>query len=86
MSEDMRGMNDGQIQSVFSALGRIEQKIDGHTDWMKKHVEDDKLMAVDIKALQVSHARQKGFLTALTALGSVLGAGVGYAIDIFKSH
>ena len=84
MNEDaMRGMRDDQIERVFGSLARIEQKIDGHSEWMKSHVADDKIMADNIAKLQVSHARQKGFLTAISAVGTVIGAGVGYAIDIF---
>lgn len=82
MSEDNRGMNDNQIMQVFGALGRIEQKIDGHTEWMKKHVADDAVMAADIQKIQLSNARQKGVLAALTTVGTVLGAGVGYAVDL----
>ena len=84
MNDDaMRGMRDDQIERVFGSLARIEQKIDGHSEWMKSHVAEDKLMAADIKGLQISHSRQKGFLTAVSAIGTVLGAGVGYAIDLF---
>lgn len=75
-------MNPDQIAQVFGALGRIEQKIDGHTDWMRKHVADDAVMAQDIKSLQLTQARQRGFLTAISAVGTVIGAGVGYAIDL----
>lgn len=75
-------MNPDQIAQVFGALGRIEQKIDGHTDWMRKHVADDAIMAQDIKSLQLSQARQRGFMTAISAVGTVIGAGVGYAIDL----
>jgi hypothetical protein len=81
MSED-QGMNPDQIERVFGALGRIEQKIDGHTSWMEKHVADDRLMANDIVLLKERAARQRGFITALTAMGSVIGAVAGYAVDL----
>jgi len=84
MSEDMRGMTDNQIERVFGALARIEQKIDGHTTWMVQHVADDALMAADIVKLKERAARQRGFITALTAMGSVLGAIAGYAVDLFS--
>jgi hypothetical protein len=78
-----QGMNPDQIAAVFSSLGRIEQKMDSHTEWMKNHVAEDKLMAADINKLQMAGARQRGVLAALTGVGTVLGAGIGYAIDLF---
>jgi len=78
---DEHGMNSDQIAQVFGALGRIEQKIDSHTQWMTKHVADDALMAKDIESLKLSHARQKGFMTALAGVGSVIGAGIGYLAE-----
>ncbi len=74
-------MNEGQIERVFSALGRIEQKIDGHTMWMINHVAEDAKMAADIKALQMSGARQRGFTTAVAAVGAAVGTGVGWLVQ-----
>jgi hypothetical protein len=70
-----------QISNQSAANGA---KVDGLSTWLTKHVADDKLMADDIKALTMSSARQKGFLSALAGAGGLLGAGVGYAIDLIS--
>jgi hypothetical protein len=76
-------VSDEVMGEIMRSLGRIEQKIDGHTIWMTQHVADDKLMAADIQKLQLGASRLRGVITALSAVGTVLGAGVGYAIDAF---
>ena len=86
---DDRGMNDSQIERVFGSLARIEQKIDGTTEWMKSHSQEDKRafesMGDKLTGLQVAHSRQKGFLSALAAIGSVVAGIVGYVIEYFVS-
>lgn len=66
------------MNEVMRSLGRIEQKIDGHTLWMQKHVADDALMAVDIKGLQIAQAASKGSRRTWSILGNVF-AGVSAA-------
>jgi hypothetical protein len=88
MSADDRGMSDTQIERVFGALGRIEQKIDGTNGWMKEHAEATansfKEVSEKVAKLEIGHARQKGVLAALAGVGSVLGAGIGYAVDLLR--
>jgi hypothetical protein len=78
-------MNPDQIERVFGALSRIETKIDTAASSLQQHVADDKEVAKAlfgrIETLQLSHARQKGALTVLGTVGSMLGAGVGYLIE-----
>ena len=62
----------GQLQATAAANGKS----------FSEHVVADSFMAQDIKTLQLSQARQRGFLTAISAVGTVIGAGVGYAIDL----
>ena len=85
MSDEQHGMSGDQIERVFGTLARIEQKIDGHTkwttEWTQKHEVSDAQMAGDIKKLEMSSARQRGFMTALAAVGSVIGAGIGYLAE-----
>lgn len=80
-----QGMNPDQIERVFGALGRIEQKLDGHIDSVEKHVQHDqdvhKLLFDRVETLQFAHAKQKGFFSAIAAVGSVVGAGIGYVIE-----
>lgn len=79
------GMSGEQIERVFGTLSRIEQKIDSHIDVMEKHTAHDETVHVAlfsrVEALQLSHAKQRGFITAVVSLGSIVGAGVGYAIE-----
>lgn len=79
------GMNPEQIERVFGALARIEQKIDGHVGTVTAHIDHDekvqKALFERIETLQLASAKQKGALTVLGALGSMLGAGVGYLIE-----
>ena len=87
----MEGMNPEQIERVFGALARIEQKIDGHAETMESHARHDETVHAAIFArvetLQLSHARQKGFITAVASLAGLLSAGVVYTIQkILGSH
>lgn len=80
-------MNVDQIERVFGALGRIESKLDSHVDTVEKHVAHDetiqKLLFERIETLQLSHARQKGFVTALVAAGSAIAGAIGWALEYF---
>lgn len=64
-------------------LGRLEGKVDGHAEKLASHIEDDKLLESSIQKLQISQARQRGFIAAVSTIGPVIGAGIGYAIDVF---
>ena len=70
-----------QVAQVFAALGRIEQKVEDTKSSLVQHAQDDKAMAVDIRTIQLRLAKQRGFMTALTSVGSVVGAGVGYLVE-----
>jgi hypothetical protein len=77
-------MNDDDFRiTVATALGRIEQKIDGYSVQLAAHIADDKALGAEVSKLQLGAARQRGVIAALTTVGTVLGAGVGYAIDAF---
>ena len=80
---DEHGMSGDQIERVFGALGRIEEKIDNHTSWMERHVKDDEGVEKRVGELELRAARQKGFLGALAGVGGVIGAGVGYLAEYF---
>ncbi len=85
MSE--RGMSDDQIERVFGALARIEQKQDSNAQKWDAHEKLHAVVEEDILKLKLSAAKQRGVIAAVAGMGSALGAGVGYAIDIFsKAH
>jgi hypothetical protein len=68
---DLKG-DMGEMKGTLVAQGKA----------FADHIVADAMMAKDIGKLQQSNARQRGFLTALGAVGTALGAGVGYAVDI----
>jgi hypothetical protein len=79
------GMTIEQIERVFGALSRIETKIDSHVDHMEAHVANDQTvhtaLYARVESLQLAHARQKGFFSALAAGGSAIGAAIGFVIE-----
>lgn len=78
-------MSDEVLLEMSRTLGRIEGKLDSNAAALVQHVEDDKVVAKAlferIEVLQAGSNRQKGALTVLGAVGSMLGAGVGYLIE-----
>ena len=78
MSADNDTMNE-----IMRSLGRIEQKIDNHTTWMSAHVDEDKVVAEKVEVIRLTLSRQRGFMSALAAVGAFLGAAIGYAIEYF---
>jgi hypothetical protein len=83
------GMSSDQIEKVFSALSRIEANGANTAAWMAEHAKSDKEMfeklGDKITDLRLSHSRQKGFLTAIAGVGSVVAGIVGYVIEFFVS-
>jgi hypothetical protein len=73
------------LYDIQKALGRIEQKVDSSTDMMKTHIAEDKTSFATVDAgldiLRLASAKQKGFLSAVGAVASVIGAAMGYLID-----
>lgn len=57
-------------------IGEIKASSSANTATLDRH-------ATSISDLQMSHARLKGFAGALSVVGSVLGAAVGYAAEFF---
>jgi hypothetical protein len=49
---------------------------------MTSHVAENKALEADVRKLEIGAARQKGVMAALAGVGSLLGAGVGYAVDL----
>lgn len=74
-------MSDEILYQIQNSLGRIEQKIDSHITSFKQHELSDATYYKAIDDLRLNSARQKGFISALVSVGSVLGAGIGYLIE-----
>ncbi len=82
-----RGMNDDQIERVFGALARIEEKQDSVAQYIQTHAVEHKEINEEISKIKLAAARQRGWIAGVTGVGSLLGAAAGYAIDIFsKAH
>jgi hypothetical protein len=66
-------------------LGRLEGKVDGHASTLATHIADDKVndaaLTAALQKIQISQARQRGFVAALSTVGAVIGAGLGAGID-----
>jgi hypothetical protein len=79
------GMTGDQIEKVFSALSRIETKLDGHVEALATHISHDdtvnKALFERIEVLQVGMAKQKGFVAAMGAVGGGVIAALGYIAD-----
>jgi hypothetical protein len=75
----------GVLGDIQQSLGRIEQKVDGTSAWMHQHALDDKTQFEEISSkvdtLRIAGAKQRGFISALGAVGTAVGAGVGYLIE-----
>ncbi len=67
-------------------VGALLGSVENLSKVLGKHIEDDKGMASDISEIQLRQARQKGAIAAVTGLGSIAGAVIGYAISIWSHH
>ena len=66
-------------------LGRLEGKVDGHGAALTAHAASDEKIqtaaAEAISRLQLSQAKQRGFIAAVATIGGVIGAGIAPVID-----
>jgi hypothetical protein len=65
-------------------MGRIEGTVKGFGEKLAEHIVDDKLLAASVHKLQLSQARQRGFVAAISTVGAVVGAGIGAVVDYFS--
>ena len=80
------------LLDIKKDLGDTGARITSTTELLAQHIADDKALLngvrTDITTIQMQGAKQRGFLAALTSVGSVLGAGVGYLVEraMFSHH
>ena len=84
-------VTNGDLMSVLldvkQDIGALKQAQAGHSAWMDKHLKDDAIIAASVQKLQLAHARQRGFISAVAAIGSALGAGLAtVASKVFFGH
>ncbi len=90
--------NEVSNADIFNALmnmrgdiSRVEGKIDGHSTTLKTHISDDKVthaaLVASVRDLQISQARQRGFITGISALGGIIGTAITLGVKyFFGSH
>jgi hypothetical protein len=83
MSEVSNGDIYNLLVNMRGDLGRLEGKVDGHASKLSDHIEDDRRLTDAVQRLQLSSARQRGFVAAISTVGAVVGAGLGAAVDYF---
>ena len=62
-------------------IGRLEGKVEGFGEKLAAHVLDDKALSESVQKLQLSQARQRGFVAAISSVGAIVGAGIGGLVD-----
>ena len=65
-------------------MGRIEGTVKGFGEKLTDHIKDDKDLTAAVQKLQLSQARQRGFVAAISTVGAVIGEGLGAAVDYFS--
>jgi hypothetical protein len=79
-------MNDEQIRDVFGALARIEEKLDSNSKKWIEHAKEHADIDAEVLKLRLVNARRNGILEGMSLVGSALGAGIGYAAELFRMH
>lgn len=83
----MSEISNADIYNVLLELkgeiGELKGTMTSSNRAFSEHLLTDAAMAKDINSLQMNAARQRGIMAALTTVGTVLGAVIGYAIDAF---
>lgn len=90
MSEVSNGDLMNVLLQVSRDMGETKAQITSTTALLANHIGVDTVvqnqLRTDITTLQMGNAKQRGFLAAIGAVGTVLGAGIGYVIDVVARH
>jgi hypothetical protein len=90
MSEVTNSDLMGVLMSVREDLGGIKANVASTSALLANHIGVDTVvqaqLRTDVSTLQLGAARQKGFLAAIGTIGTMLGAGMGYMIDMMRHH
>lgn len=75
----------GVLLDISRDIGEIKASASGTRDWLSTHVTDTKQQfdttSKAIQTLQLAHARQRGFITAVIAVASAVGTAIGFFIQ-----
>jgi F0F1-type ATP synthase assembly protein I len=75
------------LLSLKGDVGELKGHVSGTQLILAAHILEDKALTADVQKLQFSQQRQRGFVAAVSAIGAVVGAGIGVVVDLFvRSH
>lgn len=90
MSEVSNGDLMTVLLQVSRDMGETKAQIASTTALLANHIGVDTVvqnaLRSDVTTLQLGQARQRGFIAAVCSVGTVLGAGIGYVIDVVARH
>lgn len=72
-------MSDAILADIQRSLGRIEQKVDGVSEWMEKHTAEDRALFaelnVSVRDIQLNRAERKGAFRVVAKLIGLVTSG-----------
>lgn len=71
----------GVLLDIKQDVGELKGKLNAHIETFAVHVISDKEMCADVRKLQLSQAKQRGFVAAVSVVGGLIGTGIGIAAD-----
>lgn len=74
----------GVLLDIKGDIGELKGHVTGTQAALAAHIVDDQRLTDSVQRLQLSQAKQRGFVTALSTIGAVIGAGLGAAVDYFS--
>jgi hypothetical protein len=84
MSEVSNGDIYNLLVNMRGDMGRLEGKMEGYTTTLATQKSDHDVLAGSVQRLQLSQAKQRGFVAAISTVGAVAGAALGAAADYFS--
>jgi hypothetical protein len=74
----------GVLLDIKGDIGELKGHVTSTQSALAAHVIDDQRLGEAVQRLQITQAKQRGFVAALSTVGAVLGAGLGAAVDYFS--
>lgn len=72
------------LLTVKQDIGGIKADIVSHAAAFKNHVEEDRLLCADVKALELGAARASGKRGAYAVIGGAVGTMLTLAVELFR--
>jgi len=71
----------GVLLDIKQDMGELKGASVAHAQALAAHILDDRLIAESVNKLQLSAAKQRGFVAAVSLVGGLIGTGIGIAAD-----